>query len=56
MGYPVKQIAEISRVSKRTLRYYGEINLLKPKYINSSGYHVYGHKVFYAIYMDDILI
>lgn len=42
MEYSVKQIAEISRVSKRTLRYYDEINLLKPKYINSSGYRVYG--------------
>lgn len=42
MEYTIKKIAELSGISTRTLRYYDEINLLKPTRINSSGYRIYG--------------
>ncbi len=44
MEYTIKKLAEIAGVSARTLRYYDEINLLKPCRINSSGYRIYGQK------------
>ena len=40
--YTIKTIAQLSGVSARTLRYYDELGLLKPKRINSSGYRIYG--------------
>lgn len=42
MEYTIKKLAGIAGVSTRTLRYYDEINLLKPKRINSAGYRIYG--------------
>ena len=42
MEYTVNKLAEISGVTKRTLRYYDEIGLLKPARVNSSGYRIYG--------------
>lgn len=42
MEYSISQLAKLSGVSARTLRYYDEIALLKPKRINSSGYRIYG--------------
>lgn len=42
MEYTVSKLAHLSGVSARTLRYYDEIELLKPKRINSSGYRIYG--------------
>lgn len=42
MEYTVKKLSELSGVSTRTLRFYDQIGLLKPKYINVSGYRVYG--------------
>ncbi|SET34372.1 DNA-binding transcriptional regulator, MerR family [Natronincola peptidivorans] len=42
MEYTVQQLAQIAGVSSRTLRYYDEIELLKPARINSSGYRIYG--------------
>lgn len=42
MEYTVQKLAEIAGVSSRTLRYYDEINILKPARINSSGYRIYG--------------
>lgn len=39
--YTVKQLAELSGVTPRTLRYYDQIGLLKPSYINDSGYRIY---------------
>lgn len=42
MEYTVKKLADIAGISTRTLRYYDEINLLKPARINSSGYRIYG--------------
>ncbi|QQK80815.1 MerR family transcriptional regulator [Salicibibacter cibi] len=44
MKYTVNQLAHLSGVSGRTLRYYDQIGLLKPARINSSGYRIYGHK------------
>jgi DNA-binding transcriptional MerR regulator len=44
MEYTIKKVAELSGISSRTLRYYDEINLLKPARINSSGYRIYGTK------------
>ncbi len=42
MEYTIKKLASISGVSARTLRYYDELDLLKPKRISSSGYRIYG--------------
>ena len=42
MEYTIKKLAEMAGISRRTLRYYDEINLLKPKRINSAGYRIYG--------------
>lgn len=40
----ISKLAKLAGVSTRTLRYYDEINLLKPKRINSSGYRIYGQE------------
>jgi DNA-binding transcriptional MerR regulator len=42
MKYTVHELSDIASVSKRTLRYYDQIGLLKPNKINSSGYRIYG--------------
>ena len=42
MEYTISQLGEISGVTNRTLRYYDQIGLLKPKKINESGYRIYG--------------
>lgn len=42
MEYTVQKLAKLAGVSSRTLRYYDEIDLLKPARINSSGYRIYG--------------
>ncbi|SOC41916.1 MerR family transcriptional regulator [Ureibacillus acetophenoni] len=42
MEYTISKLAKLANVSARTLRYYDEINLLKPARINSSGYRIYG--------------
>lgn len=44
MEYTIKKLAELAGISTRTLRYYDEINLLKPCRINESGYRIYGQK------------
>lgn len=41
MNYKTSEIAKISGVSARTLRYYDEIGLLKPNKIDTNGYRVY---------------
>lgn len=40
----VKDVAEISGISIRTLRYYDEIGLLKPTQITDAGYRLYDNK------------
>jgi DNA-binding transcriptional MerR regulator len=42
MEYTVQKLAEMAGISTRTLRYYDEINILKPARINPSGYRIYG--------------
>jgi|SRR5690554_6546889 len=42
MEYTVQELAELAGVTARTVRYYDEIDLLKPARINSSGYRIYG--------------
>ncbi|WP_421384791.1 MerR family transcriptional regulator [Bacillus salacetis] len=44
MEYTVKKLGELAGVSSRTLRYYDEIDILKPARINSSGYRIYGEQ------------
>ncbi|MCA9766392.1 MAG: MerR family transcriptional regulator [Carnobacterium sp.] len=44
MEYTIKKMAALASITTRTLRYYDEINLLSPSYINSSGYRVYTEK------------
>ena len=44
MEYTIKQLADMAGISTRTLRYYDEIDILKPARINSSGYRIYGKK------------
>ncbi|MGO4542789.1 MerR family transcriptional regulator [Paenibacillus sp. 2TAB19] len=42
MEYTVHKLGQLAGISTRTLRYYDEIDLLKPARINSSGYRIYG--------------
>ncbi|MGT2715094.1 MerR family transcriptional regulator [Streptococcus respiraculi] len=42
MTYSIRQLAEFSGVSTRTLRYYEEIGLLLSSHKNDSGYRFYG--------------
>lgn len=42
MEYSIRQLSELSGVSARTLRYYDQINLLKPRRISEAGYRYYG--------------
>jgi len=42
MEYTVQKLGKLAGVSTRTLRYYDEIEILKPARINSSGYRIYG--------------
>lgn len=42
MAYTVNELAKLSGVSARTLRYYDEIGLLEPERISAAGYRIYG--------------
>jgi len=42
MVYRIKQLAKLSGLSTRTLRYYDEIGLLKPAFIGENKYRYYG--------------
>lgn len=44
MEYTIQKLAALAGITTRTLRYYDQIHLLKPKKINSSGYRIYGEK------------
>lgn len=44
MAYRVKELADLSGVSVRTLHYYDEIGLLKPAYISDKDYRYYEEK------------
>lgn len=65
MEYSINNLAKISGISTRTLRYYDQIELLKPAGIRSNGYRIYGenevntlqHILFYrelGISLDEI--
>lgn len=41
MTYTIKKLAELAGISTRTLRYYDEIQLLKPKRMETSEYRIY---------------
>jgi len=42
MEYTVQKLGHMAGISTRTLRYYDQIDLLKPARTNSSGYRIYG--------------
>lgn len=42
MEYTVKALAELAKVTSRTLRWYDRMGLLKPGRISSAGYRLYG--------------
>lgn len=44
MNYRTSEVAKLSGVSSRTLRYYDEIGLLKPNSVNENGYRIYTTK------------
>jgi len=44
MEYTIQKLSRLVGVTTRTLRYYDQIDILKPARINSSGYRIYGQK------------
>lgn len=44
MEYTINKLANLSKVSTRTLRYYDQIGLLKPSRVSSNGYRIYGQR------------
>ncbi len=44
MRYTVKELADLAGVSRRTLHYYDEIELLKPSAYGENGYRFYGEE------------
>lgn len=44
MEYSIKELGEMASISTRTLRYYDEIDLLKPAKISKAGYRIYSDK------------
>lgn len=42
MEYTIQKLSRLAGVSTRTLRFYDEIGLLKPKRTSTSGYRIYG--------------
>ncbi len=44
MEYTINSIAKLAGISTRSLRYYDEIDLLKPKRISSNKYRIYSQK------------
>jgi DNA-binding transcriptional MerR regulator len=44
LEYTIQKLGQMAGVSTRTLRYYDEIDLLKPIRISTSGYRIYGSK------------
>lgn len=44
MEYSIRELSELAGVSARTLRYYDEIGLLAPLYVNDAGYRYYGER------------
>ena len=44
MEYGIKELAKLTGITTRTLRYYDEIDLLKPSRIGDNGYRFYDSK------------
>lgn len=44
MEYSIREVSEIAGISARTLRYYDSIGLLKPAFVQESGYRYYGER------------
>jgi len=44
MEYGIRELSELAGVSARTLRYYDEIELLKPLRVSEAGYRFYGEQ------------
>lgn len=44
MEYTVQMLSRLAGVTTRTIRYYDQIDILKPARVNSSGYRIYGRK------------
>lgn len=44
MEYTINNLSKMAGISTRTLRYYDEIDLLKPQRISSNKYRIYGEK------------
>lgn len=44
INYTINELSKIAGISSRTLRYYDEIDLLKPFKTNSSGYRMYSER------------
>lgn len=44
MGWSIQQVARLSGVTARTLRYYDEIGLLRPARVGANGYRYYEHE------------
>jgi len=42
MEYTIQKLGRLAGISTRALRYYDEIDMLKPARLNSSGYRIYG--------------
>lgn len=42
MEYKVSELASLAGVSARTIRFYDSCGLLRPLYVNESGYRIYG--------------
>ena len=38
--YHIKELAQLAHITTRTLRYYDEIDLLKPASISQNGYQI----------------
>ncbi|QIL46315.1 MerR family transcriptional regulator [Vagococcus coleopterorum] len=41
MTLTIKELADLAGISNKTLRYYDQINLLKPSYYTEAGYRIY---------------
>jgi hypothetical protein len=41
MTWSIQQVAKVSGVTARTLRYYGEIGILRPTRLGANGYRFY---------------
>lgn len=44
MGWSIQQVARMSGVTARTLRYYDEIGLLRPAHVGANGYRFYEYE------------